>query len=415
VAAGNSRTVRRALAGLLATAAAGAVIATAPAAASADTEFATRTDVSAQLGGGTPLPASNGVDIVGWVTPWDLVRHVAYLTDAGQVVEVRTVPGSRTWGSVVVTDQAGVRFARNQATLSAYAYGFDQSSHIIVSDARDGHVHELWTSARAPGWHDADLTVATGVKLSAAGFARGFATGLQQHVVFTSGMDIWELTYSPGSGFKPRNISAAVPTAPKPAWGFPVTGIAVDLFSRAIAYIGTDKRVHYLTQSGSAWSEDTRVAATAVVADPFVQAFSMLAGVSNGQPHVGVQYIAANRDVHQVASFNGLWFDIDLTKATGGPFPNAINFYPNSAVSFAADGSDRLFMFCNFAVHEFVRTATNFWSRRQVTENNSSAIVIPVGFSAPDNAEDTSDTMYVAYLSRANHLMIMEATATHRA
>jgi hypothetical protein len=383
------------------------LVAGAPAAAYAGMGSFTRTDVSAQIG--DPLPASNGTDLAAWVTPWDQTRHVAYLAGNGFVIEARTGPTGRYWTSL----RAGDGYAAQQTVLSAYAYDWDRSSHIIVSDARTGHIHELWTSQGSPIWHDADLTVVTGAPADGLGYARGFQSGGSQRIVSFLRGAIWELTFTPSTGWRAQNVSAAVPGSVKPWWSFPVSGTAISAGTQGIAYIGTDSRVHLLTEGGAGWSEETAVVRTAAVANPSYLAFNLAASVSNGQRHVVIQYLDANRDVHQVASSGAYWSDIDLTKATpGGPLPNATNFKPTSGFAFDADGSDHLFLFNNFTIYEFVRTSMNYWYRWNDTGPNSAAIVSPVGFSASDGVADPFHTEYVAYLDRtSNHLIVMDLTA----
>jgi hypothetical protein len=373
------------------------VVGGAPAAHAGNGFFTSRDLTDAGAPGAFSIP-------VGWVTPWDNRRHLAYRDDTANVIAGSAADVSN-WSWAHATSQAGLPSDPNVAepwapasALMAYAYDWDLSSHIDFT-GYDGHIRELWSTQSSPAWSAADLTAATGGP-SAPRWVdpTAYAAGGSQHVIYQSAVDksVWEMLFTPGSGWSTHSLNAMTGTAPSVnGWAF--LGSAVAGSEQVVAYLNHDNKIHLIVNAGAGWSDVNISAASGggVVATNTVQTLDVLPTVRNGVlQRLAVEYIGADDHLHELAqNAGGGWTDSDVTALTGGN--EIFELLPHAAVVQPADGSEHIFVEDAEGVGtltEYVRTRTGTWFR---WTDVPSGAVDAATFVAPDGA--TGWTEYVAY------------------
>ncbi len=184
--------------------------------------------------------------------------------------------------------------------------------------ASDSHVHEFYVDGK--GWHDFDLTAATGGPAVAAGSSLANAVDTTQNVfrVHYIGVDshVHEF-YVDGTGWHDFDLTAAT-GGPAAAADSPLAN-AVDTTENLfrVHYVGVDSHVHEFYADSKGWHDFDITAATG---GPAVAAGSALANaVDTTQSLFRVHYVGVDSHVHEFYVDGEGWHDFDLTAATGGP------------------------------------------------------------------------------------------------
>ncbi|BBZ40228.1 hypothetical protein MCNS_32910 [Mycobacterium conspicuum] len=140
-------------------------------------------------------------------------------------------------------------------------YVFQGTQHVFYRDEGAGHMHEL--SSDANGWHNNDLTAATGAPPSIGGFfsAYPFAAQGTQHVIYKSypleGTHLREL-WSDHSGWHTDDLTAATGVAGSP-WS--VSGYAFEAQGTQHVIVD-DNKFDELWWDRNGWHLDDLTAAT---------------------------------------------------------------------------------------------------------------------------------------------------------
>ncbi|MGI5175169.1 hypothetical protein ACQEVZ_02410 [Dactylosporangium sp. CA-152071] len=401
----------------------GAVVSS-PAAHAGDGYF-TGTDLA--LEAGAPAKGTRN-RILGWATPWNNGRHVAYSTaceedgpyhECGEtgIVVASSYGAKRNWTWVSVPAEAGKPpehgFTFYDAVAYAYdAYGLsrDRGSAMIIKDW-DFHIWNLWTSEAQPTWHLVDLTALTGAPPGDG--ITAYVQGNAQHVIYT-GLDsaVWELLYTPWSGWKARNLSALTGTAGTGAW--PAATLLGD--QQIVAYENlTDSRIHLLVNDGFGWI-DRSVSDNTTAQSPYSSLLGIVAAPWSGR--VAITYCDRSDHLHELSSADGTsWKDLDLSQE--------LNYFPadcvpprHTSVALEADGSERHFIWPGPSrwtggennITELVRdrNGTRYrWLDRDDVDNFVCAFASQEG--------PRVDTVWIAYRTQANpaHVIVEDMTVPY--
>ncbi|GGM78774.1 hypothetical protein ACFFX1_35675 [Dactylosporangium sucinum] len=343
---------RRRLCQILTVVVAACGVASAPAAHAGEGYF---TSADLTLAAGAPPMPDGPTGILGWATPWDNGRHVAYASacvksdpsSCGEtgIVVASSYGSKRDWTWVSASAQAGPGPKYGFVLADSVAYPYDPPGlewargSVMIIKGDDFHIWQMWTSATEPAWHLTDLTALTGSPRGSG--ITAYVQGNAQHVVFRSEEDgaLWELIYTPWTGWKARNLS--VLTGTTNTWMRPAATILGD--RQMIAYENrADNRVHLLVNSGFGWS-DQPISANTAAQDPFGRRLlGILAAPWSGR--VAVTYCDEKYRTHELSSSDGTsWKDLDLSQELDFswqpcPIPR------RSSVALEADGSERLFI-----------------------------------------------------------------------
>jgi hypothetical protein len=382
----------------------GVAVVVAPAAHAGAGYFTSR-DLTATIGApiGNDQPA-------GWTTPWDLQRHIAYVSYDGRLVVASTAAGSSNWTwTTALADNA-----YPAGFLSAFTYSADRSSHIVYTDGPTRHLIDVSISQASPTWQKTDLTAKYNVPLT--GFdPHGYEQNGQLHIVVTDALNdftIWEVVYSPGTGWHWDDIAAQTGIRIAPSLGEWVTAVSLGADGEAISYIGADSYPHVLvtTPSGPA---DTRVG---VKADDLYYNIASTTFFRNGHiARLTIRYLGADLHLHEAAWMSSGWTDTDVSVATnyfGNDLPNSSNdFY-----TWDADGSDHMFRAGpTGAVREYVRTRSGAWFLWTDTGPNDNVDNWASGFTGADDTVNGSQTEYLVYYDNNTHLIVADLTVPYHA
>ncbi len=203
---------------------------------------------------------------------------------------------------------------------SAIANLVDTTQNVfrISYTGADQHIHQfyIWQG----GWHDFDLTAATGAPTVATGSAianlvdttqnalRISYTGADQHV---HQFYIW------AGAWHDFDLTGAT-AGPKIAAGGSIANLLDTTQSiLRIDYAAADQHVHEFYISGGAWHDfDLTAAARALNVPP---AASIAGLVDATQNVLRINYTGIDEHNHQFYISGGAWHDYDITAATGGP------------------------------------------------------------------------------------------------
>ncbi len=182
----------------------------------------------------------------------------------------------------------------------------------------DSHVHEFYLSNN--GWHDFDLTAATGGPQVASGtFIANVVDTIQNvlRVDYVGGDSHVHEFYIAGNTWHDFDLTAAT-GGPQVASGTPIADI-VDTTENVtrVHYIGADSHVHEFYIAGNAWHDFDLTAATG---GPNIATDTSLTNVVDTIENVmRVHYVGDDSHVHEFYIAGNAWHDFDLTAATGGP------------------------------------------------------------------------------------------------
>ena len=397
-----SRNLAKAMAAALAMAVA---LLAAPAAHAGDGYFSGQ-DLTNSIG--APVGLSQPV---GWYTPWDLQRHVAYTGyyGTGNLYVASSTPGGAwSWTS------AGALVY--PSFLSAYSYSWDRSSHILYDDGTTHHLMEVWSSQASPTWHTVDLTATYHGPLAGMN-PHGYEQNGEQHVVFEDGEGdghLWEAVYAPGVGWHFVDVSAQSGIRSTPTLGWAMTATSLGAAGEAIGYLATDGYPHVLIgQPGGRWI-DQRVGQRDL--DPYFNLNSAVFLRDGQLVRYVLRYLGADQDVHEAAWTSGGWSDTDVTAATGSR-GIATAGQGNDSYIFDADGSEHMFAFNESVgtIHEFVRTRDGRWYFWTDTAPMPDAPGRVAGFAAPDDNVHGTETEFYVYYDQNRHVVISDLTAPYQA
>jgi hypothetical protein len=381
-----------------------AMLTVAPPAAHAGDGFFTRQNLHTT----SHAPISFNAYPTGWTTPWDQTRHIAYVNGDGTIIAgAMPAGGSWAWWH---TPSLDVRYTR----LTAYAYSWDRSSHIIYDNGF--HIHELWWSEASPKWQDVDLTAQTGGWRSAE-IGSGYEQGGDQHIVFneaTLDSHVWELRYTPGAGWRAEDLSVTTHTTPSQR-GFAVGIGRGDNFGEAVAYVASDNKIHLLSSANGTDWVDQPIAEWAHAPAPDTGIPRMDMFQSSGSFELSIVYntksgAEAGNQIH-LLSWSELkgWTDVDVGKVTG--YQGRTSAEPRASFFFEADASDHIFTVDNHgAIVEFVRSRSDQWFVWKDTEDGAAYANVGAFFS-PDDRFGLSYTENVAFPDTDGALNLMELTA----
>jgi hypothetical protein len=164
-------------------------------------------------------PNATSTKLVGYVSAQDGKQHVIFASADGHVHELWWAFAAPGWHNTDLTLAAGAPPAAASMGLAGYVSAQDGKQHIIF-EGIDSHVHELWWAFAAPGWHDSDLTLATGAPNATvfnglAGYIS--AQDGKQHIIF-EGTDshvheLWWAFAAPGWHNTDLTLAAGAPNA----------------------------------------------------------------------------------------------------------------------------------------------------------------------------------------------------------
>lgn len=210
----------------------------------------------------------------GYETYFDGTQRVVYQGRDRHVHELRDSGGG--WHDLDLTAATGAPLCDPTSAPTGYSFEDQRTAHVLVrTDV--GHVLEYW--ADASGWHWGDLMLATGAPVASdaetvTGYVfRGEGT---QHVDYVGGDGhVHELWWSP-AGWRHNDLTvaagatAAFPTTSPAGYAFE-SGPFQPVATQHVLFVGTDQHVHELWRDPSGWHVDdiaARAGAPAIVGDP---------------------------------------------------------------------------------------------------------------------------------------------------
>ena len=179
------------------------------------------------------------------------------------------------------------------------------------------------------GWHDTDLTAATGAPPGYPATGHAFDAGGSRHVVYTSHPydgRIHEL-WSDSAGWHHTDLTAAV-GAPEPNWSYWLSGYAFDIqYTQHVVYIGrADGHLHELWWDSAGWHHTDLTAAAGAPAVPVERSAERTRRLTSYACAAWytrhVLYPGAEPDgehIHELRWDSTGWHHTDLTAATGAP------------------------------------------------------------------------------------------------
>jgi hypothetical protein len=282
---------------------------------------------------------------VGYVFDAQATQHVIYRTRDDRIMELWW--DSTGWHDSDLTAASGGAPSPAQFVRSGYVFDAQSTQHVVYLAERgqgvDGHIIELWWDSN--GWHRNDLTVASGGAPLAAGRPTGYVFSAQrtQHIVYRAASGhIIELWWD-DNGWHHSDLTVAAGGAPLPASN--PTGYVFDAQGTQHVVYLAGAHIHELWWNSNGWHHNdlTIAAGTAPSAssDPVGYPF-------NGQRTQHVIYITSNPAGQIIELWwddNG-WHHNDLTLAAGeAPLaadrPAGYVFarqWTQHVVHFAADG-----------------------------------------------------------------------------
>ena len=377
----------------------GAALLVAPA-AHAGAGYFTSQDLTSSVGAPT-----GQMEPSGWYTPWDLQRHVVYVSRDNQLIVTSSAPGGGwTWTT------ASTRGGYDLNLLSAYSYSWDHSSHIIYRDDSTNHLMEVWSSQASPTWQTVDLTAAYNGPLSQTN-PRGYEQDGQQHIVFADVTGaLWQAVFAPGVGWRFVNLTTLTGARVKGGSGWQVFASSLGSDGEAIGYLGPDSYPHVLIGQGGRWT-DQRAGAQAITATAILASMSFL---RDGRlSRYVLRYVGTDIGLHEAAwtAADG-WIDTNLAGALGSAL------YPtqgNDSYIWDGDGTEHMFaLISDSVIKEGVRTRDGRWFLWTDVATTSGLAPWVAAFAAPDDTVHGTETEFYVYYDANYHLRISDLTAPYQ-
>ena len=376
----------------------GAALLAAPAAHAGDGYF-TGQDLTSSVG----APAGQ-MEPSGWSSPWDLQRHVAYVSLDGHLVVASSAPGGAwTWTTASTTGGYVL------GLLSSYSYSGDHSSHIIYRDDSTKHLMEVWSSEASPAWQTVDLT-ATGNGPLLQTDPHGYEQDGQQHIVFADADGaLWQAVFAPGAGWRFVNLTALTGARAKGTFRGLASASSLGSDGEAIGYLGQDGYPHVLAGQGGRWT-DQRVGAAITATD----ILTSMAFLRDGRlSRYVLRYVGTDIGLHEAAwtAADG-WIDTNLAGALGSAL------YPtqgNDSYIWDADGSEHMFaLISNSVIKEGVRTRDGRWFLWTDVATTNGLAPWVAAFAAPDDTVHGTESEFYVYYDANYHLIISDLTAPYQ-
>jgi hypothetical protein len=180
--------------------------------------------------------------------------------------------------------------------LTAYMFDAEGTQHVIQGDVH-GHIHELWWEAR-DGWHRGDLIAAAGGPPSVGALsAYVFDAETTQHVIYrSSNGHIHELWWFPKGA--PHNGDLTAATGAPLTAGNPSGYMFEAEGTQHVVYRGQDAHIHEIWWNAQGNHHNDLTAATGAplaASDPIGYTFNVA-----GTEHV--TYVGIDKHIHE------LWF-----------------------------------------------------------------------------------------------------------
>jgi hypothetical protein len=238
----------------------------------------------------------------------------------GQLYELYC-SASDDWNVKNLVSEAGGAAAATNA--NGYIWAHEGSQHVVYQGLRfDGHVHELWYT-EDDGWNANDLTNAAQAPLTLSQ-PYGYETYYDgtQRVVYHArgGGHIHELSNS-GNGWHDLDITAAT-GAPSCAPDAAPTGYSFE--DQKTAHVLARTELGHILEfwadaSGWHWGDLTAITGAPAASD----AETVSGYVFHGQGTQHIDYVGGDGHVHELWWQSDGWRHNDLTAATGAapPFP----------------------------------------------------------------------------------------------
>lgn len=278
------------------------------------------------LSAATSAPPSR-LDVAGYA--FQGAQHAIYLSTAFHIEDL--------WW-----DQSGAHVedltALTGSPLSSDAitgYGFEAqgTQHVIYRSWPDNHIHELWSDAN--GWHYNDLTAVTGAALAdLGGHPVGYVFEGTQHVFYGDwgGGHMHELWSDP-AGWHNNDLTAATGAPPSIGGSFTAYPFAAQgtqhVIYKSYPLKGTHLRELWWDRGG--WHTDDLTAATRVMGAPW--SVSGYAFEAQGTQHV----IVNGNGIDELWWDRSGWHLDDLSAATGAPLSGG-----NGPVGYAFQGTQHV-------------------------------------------------------------------------
>ncbi|HEY6251264.1 MAG TPA: RHS repeat-associated core domain-containing protein [Candidatus Angelobacter sp.] len=288
-------------------------------------------DADLTAAGGGPNVASGA----GIASIFDTIQNVMRVSYIGADQHVHQLYLSNGWHDA---DLAAITGATNAASGAGIANAIDTSQNVLRIHyvGADQHIHEIYL---LNGWHHWDLTASAGGPNAATGTIVASIFDTVQNVMRTNyvGADLHLHQLYTSGGWHDFDLTAAT-GAPNAAAGAGIANLIDTSNSPTllrINYIASDQHVHQLLISGGAWHDyDLTVAA----GDMNAASASGIANVVDSIHNLmRIDFVGADHHAHEL-SVNTAWHDQDLTASAG-----SVGALPAGYVLCASDGQ-----FCNF-------------------------------------------------------------------
>ncbi|WP_285115638.1 hypothetical protein [Leifsonia sp. fls2-241-R2A-40a] len=347
-------------------------------------------------------------------TAWlfaQFTRHVVFQGftfsggDDGQLYELYCSEGDDWHVKNLVSEAGGAEAA---TTANGYIWAHQGSQHVVYQGRQfDGHVHELWYT-EDDGWNANDLTNAGHAPLTLSQ-PYGYETYYDgtQRVVYHArgGGHIHELSNS-GNGWHDLDLTGAT-GAPACAPGVAATGYSFE--DQRTAHVLTRTEAGHVIEfwaDASGWHWGDLTAATGAPAASDSDLFHGYVFRGDGTQHV--DYVGVDGHIHELWWRTDGWHHNDLTVAADAPAPTRTG----TPVGYAFEAG----LFQPVATQHVVYTGADgfvhelWWSTGAWHHNDIAARVgAPPAWSEPAAfVEVDLGTQNVFYLSDAHHIVELQ-------
>ncbi len=280
--------------------------------------------------------------------------------------------------------------------ICAYVFPARGTQHVnYITD--DGHVHEL--TGDVNGWSDCDLTALAGTSaLAPEGRAPGpagyvFAAQGTQHVDYVGADGHIHELWSDSQGWHHKDLTATTGAPPVSDRSSPSAYMFDHQGTQHVDYIGADKHVHEFWWNHDGWHHHDLTSATGA---PLAAAISPAGyiGVAGKTQHV--VYVGTDGQIHMLRWANGTWHRDDI--ADGIPEASAAS---PAGYTFAAEGTQHVdYIGADGHIHELWWSGS--WHHEDLSAATSSTGV-SAGYLAA-YAFEAQSTQHVVYTSASGRV-----------